>query len=372
VALVAVFVVLFGLSCTTGQATTSPSSASQELRVDVQWRLDLATDRGWELDAREMGRPVLTPSGDLLIGASNGWVYRIASQSGEIRWARPVGGSIDAPARLDGATVYVGTDAGQLVALDWQDGEESWRFDSQGSIESRPTAADGRIFVTDSDDILYAVDSVTGEHLWEHQQQAPEFFTIKGGGQPLVDGDILYTGFSDGSLVAMYADSGDEIWSAQLGDETGEFGDVDLPIIDRGDTLIATSHAGGIYSVEKESGALMWHVDQGDVTGVTEEQGWLFATTATGAVFAVDTRDGEIEWEFELPDGQSGMDVGLAGPFVTVATAAGPMYWLDLRSGAPVTAWAPSSGFQSTPVFDDQYGYVMSNRGYLYSVSLAF
>lgn len=370
--LLAVLVAISATACATGPDSPGAADQSDEFRVEVDWRVDLAADRLWDIDPREMGRPVLTPRGDLIVGASDGWVHRIEGHSGEVRWSTPVDGSIDAAARFADGTVYVGTDAAQLVAVDWRDGTEQWRHETAGSVEARPTVADGRVFVTDSEDRLYAVDAATGERLWTFQAEAPEFFTIKGGGQPLVDDEIVYCGFADGTLRALHVDTGDEIWTTHLGDETGEFGDVDLPLFERDEELIATSHAGGVFAVDKETGALDWHVDRSDVSGVAYESGWLFATTATGRVLVVDTREGEIDWEYELPGEYTAMDVGLTGPFVAVATGQGPMYWLEMTSGQPITKWVPSRGFQSAPVFGDRQGYVMSNRGYLYGFGLAF
>lgn len=368
----AALVVFLCASCAAQPRATADSEASSDLRVDVQWRLDLATDRGWERDARELGPAVLSPGGDLMVGTSTGWMYRILPHSGDIQWGTEIGGSIDAAAELVGSTVYVGTDAGYLVALDWQDGEEQWRFETRGSVEMSPTVERGRAFVTDSEDTLYALDATSGEGIWEFQYATPEFFTIKGASPPLVVGDKVYAGFSDGQVTALFADSGEEVWSVGLGDEFGEFGDIDLPLLEQGDWVIATSYDGGIYALEQETGAVEWHADIEEVTSLEFEKGWLFGTTAQGTVFALDTREGEVYWEFEFDEELAGMGVGLGGPFVAVATSQGPMYWLRVRTGEPVAKWAPSTGFQNAPVFDDRYGYVMSNQGYLYAFGLAF
>ena len=369
----AALVAFVGFSCaTTEAAIPADSERAADVRVDVKWRLDLAADRLWEMNPRELGDPVLSPGGDLLVGASNGWVYRIKTHSGDVEWQTKVGGSIDAKARLMGGNVYVGSDDGYLVVLDWREGEEIWRFETRGSVESRPTVADGRVFFTDSDDYLYAVDATTGELLWDYQREAPDFFTIKGGGEPLVVGDRVFCGFADGSLNALYADTGEEIWSTQLGDDVGEFGDIDLPLILDDDRLIAVSHSGGVYSVEPETGAILWRNDVSDVAGIEMVHGWLFGARTTGGVFAMDTREGDIYWEVELPEGHAPMDVAIAGSILAVPTAHGPIYWLRVRTGETLVKWGPARGFQNAPVFDHRYGYVMSNHGYLYGFSLAY
>ncbi len=371
--LIAALVAFFGICCATTDAPiAADSERAADVRVDVKWRLDLASDRMWEMDPRELGDPVLTPGGDILVGASNGWVYRILPHSGEIVWETKIGGQIDAQGRLVGRTLYMGTDAGYLVSLDWRDGEELWRFETRGSVESRPTVAGGRVFFTDSDDVLYALDATTGELLWDYQRATPEFFTIKGGGEPLVLDDVVYCGFADGALTALFIDTGEEIWSTELGDELGEFADIDLPLILHDDRIVAISHSGGIYALEPDTGAILWHSDLTDVGGVEMQLGWLFGARTTGSVFALDTREGEVYWEVDVPEGQAPMDVSIAGSLLAVPMANGPMYWLRVRTGETLVKWRPASGFQNAPVFDERYGYVMSNRGYLYGFGLAF
>ena len=363
---------VFGTSCATEAVIPEDSVRASDVRVDVKWRLDLATDRLWQIDPAELGTPVLSPGGDLLVGASNGWVYRLLTHSGAVVWASEIGGSVDAPGRVLGSDAYIGTDAGYLVKLDWRTGEEMWRFQARGSVESRPTVAEGRVFATDSEDILYALDAVTGDLLWDFQPRAPDFFTIKGGGEPLLVGDVVYCGFADGSLRAFFADTGEEIWAVDLGDETEEFGDVDLPLFVAGDRMIATSHSGGIYAIERSTGATLWHVDISDVAGVEVVEHWYFGAVSTGRVFALDLREGDLYWQYELPDGHMAVDVSIAGPFLAVAVSNGPLYWLHLRNGEPAAKWAPSRGFQNAPVFDDRYGFVMSAKGYLYGFALAY
>lgn len=368
----AALALFLGVACANEAVIPADSPRASDVRVDVQWRLDLASDRAWELDPREMGQPVLSPGGDLLVGASNGWVYRIRAHSGQIVWGSEIGGSIDASAKLVGRTVYVGTDAGYLVSLDWTDGEEQWRTETRGSVETRPTVADGRVFVTDSNDVLYALDAASGEPLWDFQHQTPDFFTLKGGGEPLVIDDVVYCGFADGRLTALHTDVGEEIWTVDLGHDVDEFGDIDVPLFSDEDRLIAISHSGGIYALERQTGATLWHADITGVVGAEKHEHWLFGAAATGMVFALDTREGEVYWDYELADQDATVDVSVAGPFVAVAVSDGPMYWLHLRSGEPAAKWAPSTGFQNAPIFDDRYGYVMSNRGYLYGFGLAF
>ncbi len=365
------FVGLAGCS-TAGPGASSQPADQPELRVDVKWRLDLASDRLWELNPRELGEPVLSPGGDMAVGTSHGWVYRLQPDSGDMRWETPVDGSVDAGVRLASGMAFVGTENAEVVALDWRDGSERWRFETRDSVEMKPTFEGGRLFVTDSADRLYALDATSGELIWETSRDRPEFFTVKGGGQPLVSDGVVYTGFSDGMLMAFHVDSGDEIWSVNLGDDSGEFGDIDLPLIEWNDQLIAISHSGGVYALEPDSGAVIWHEEISDIAGMDFYGGWLFVATATGEAIAIDLREGDPYWSFELPENASAMDISLAGGHVAVTAQNGPMYWLRVTNGGLVSKWAPGRGFQRAPIFDEQYGYAMSDQGYLYGFTIAY
>lgn len=344
----------------------------EELRVDVAWRLPINVDGLWELDRRELSHPAFSPGGDLAIGSGNGRVYRIASYSGEVLWSAPVGGSVDTALSFGDRMVFAGTQEGEVIAFDWSDGQEVWRFSAQGSIDGRVTYANGRVFFIDSNEILYAVNATTGERIWDLSNGMPEFFSIKGAGEPLVRGDVIYAGFADGMLRALDESTGDEIWSVYLGGESGEFGDIDAPLVYENGHLYAVSHAGGIHCIEASTGAMLWKLDRENVVGLANEGGFLFGASGTGRVFAIRAGDGQVLWEERLAEARVPLGISFAGPFLAVSLARGPMIWMDVRSGEAVLEWAPSSGFQNAPIFDASHGYVMSNLGYLYGFQLAF
>ncbi|RAL23550.1 hypothetical protein DL240_05160 [Lujinxingia litoralis] len=325
------------------------------------------------MNVREFGEPIIAPGGDLAVGAGDGVVYRLRADSGELVWSTDVGGSIDAAVALSEGYLYAATATGELHRLDWETGEVVWTVSARNALESSPAVGQGLVAVADSADVLYAFDVVTGDLVWDYQRRQPDFFTVKGGGTPVFSGARIFCGFSDGTLVSLFADSGEEEWTAYLGDDDSqEFGDVDLPVIDAGDVLYAVSYSGGVYAVEASSGALLWHQDIDSVAGLVQEGSWLLGAASTGRVFALNAADGEVQWQFRLSAEVSPVALASTGPVLSVATASGPLYLLRTRDGLPMAKWDPSSGFQSAPVFDSVRGYALSNLGYLYGYRLAY
>ncbi len=134
--------------------------------------------------------------------------------------------------RVDGKDfVAVGNKAGIFKAIERKTGDTVWTTQlgtgsDIGGIMTSAAYADGVLYVASNDWVDYgflggensprdtsrafAVDARTGEVVWEHAMSAPMF-----GGLTLVNGAV-YLGLIDGSLVALSAKSGDELWSDTL------------------------------------------------------------------------------------------------------------------------------------------------------------
>jgi outer membrane protein assembly factor BamB len=100
------------------------------------------------------------------------------------------------------------------------DGGRDWRF----GISATPALAGGRLFVPTFGETVLAVDAETGVELWSHGTgpsllRARPYGTSGGAytSSPVVTGDIVWIGGTDGVLRALAAADGRELWSTQLG-----------------------------------------------------------------------------------------------------------------------------------------------------------
>jgi outer membrane protein assembly factor BamB len=186
----------------------------------------------------------------------------------------------------------------------------------------------------------------------------------------VVDGQAVYTGFADGVLTAIQIDTGELLWATDLGDDSPEFTDVDLPVILDGERMFAASYAGGIHSVSREDGAIEWRIPIEAVSQMTLAQGVLYAVSAQGRVVAIDTETRKQVWGFRYAS-DTPVGVSVRGPYVFVATSAGPMHVLDSATGYPLARWNPSHGFNNAPTFEGARAWALSNGGYLYGVEVS-
>lgn len=148
------------------------------------------------------------------------------------RWRTSASTAIGAHASpvIDGDSVYVANAMGAVVALDITSADEHWRApiiaagEWDYGIVATPALSAGKLFVPTQYDRLAALDTSDGSIVWtlevaESPLRPSHTRTVTGavGASPVVSGDVLWVGASDGVLLALDPSTGDELWRADLG-----------------------------------------------------------------------------------------------------------------------------------------------------------
>lgn len=346
--------------------------------ITFNWRTKLRSKLHWSYKPLEYSAPVhVDTHNSLIVGTSDGDLVRMNAGNGEVLWRVKLldrDGSvmpIHADVAVANNVVYVGTLHGSVHAFKLSDGSSLWEYRAEDAVEGAVVFAEGRLLFTDAREILHTLDASTGKLLWRYQRPAPESFTIKGGGVPVVDAGAVFCGFADGTLAALQLDSGEVLWTVALGGDATEFMDVDLPVILDGASLYATSYSGGIHSVNPVDGSIKWTAPISSVSSVIKKGDVLYAASAQGRVVALETKNRQPIWSFKYKS-QTPVHVREKGPYLFVSTSDGPLSVLDRTSGYPLSNWNPSGGFMAPVLFTENKGYSFSNGGYMYSFNVAY
>src|SRR2546423_657751 len=121
----------------------------------------------------------------------------------------------------------------------------------RGPIEQTPTSTGDLILFANEADQVVAVDAINGKFKWQYKSETPEEYTLRGHAGVTIDGDLAYTGFSNGTLVALRKENGSVAWSTSLKAEADRFMDVDATPLVIGDRVYASSSSGGVYALDK-------------------------------------------------------------------------------------------------------------------------
>jgi outer membrane protein assembly factor BamB len=183
--------------------------------------------------------------------------------------------------------------------------------------------------------------------------------------------DILYTGFSDGYLVALNAGDGSVVWERQL-NNTSRFRDVDAaPVLDS-DRIYISSFDTGLFALSRADGQVIWRNEEGGVYPVTIDREMLYFSSSLGHVMALNKSTGKEIWKKKLPTGIATQPVLYRG-MLLYGESQGPLRAVRPQDGTEITHYDAGRGISSNPIIDFDRGEIFfsSNQGNLYVLKLS-
>jgi eukaryotic-like serine/threonine-protein kinase len=231
------------------------------------------------------------------VGASDGFVYALSIDSGDVRWKTELGLQVySRPALINGELLIAGCRGepfnpnsyqdGQLVSLSQADGTIQWRKDLDGAFQARAYAQDG-IAAASAGPYVYGVDQDTGRIRWAYKHG-----TGMVAGVALANEAVVVQGV-DGRILAFDPVTGDERWTA-----SAQTRSVSFPVA-HGSTVFTGDLGGTMTARNLADGEPVWSITtSGGLEGRCAAVGGnLLFTNREAQVFCVDTKTGETRWE---------------------------------------------------------------------------
>lgn len=327
------------------------------------------------------GSPEVDPAGRrVFVGLADDNVYCIDAVSGRTVWRRGVGAAVRSRPLFmaDTQTLFVGTDDGRLLALGANDGAERWRYNAEAEIQHQPVLDGEALYVAAADNSVHAVDWTTGASLWSYHRDPSEAeFEVSGFAGVRVSERVVFTGFSDGTAVALDSNDGTELWTADLAQDIDQptrrsgipvMPDVDTtPVVGRRRVYVA-SYDAGLYALDRISGDVLWRQPLTGVVAIAGAGDSLYVSRAGHGVAAVATATGRVLWERELGPSTFTEPV-LREDLVIVGDNRHGLAALRRTDGTIVQRFPVGSGVGGPPVILGRAAFVLSNGGLLAALS---
>jgi outer membrane protein assembly factor BamB len=342
----------------------------------------------------ERGQPEIDVRGRrVFVGSSDRGLYAFRAEDGTHIWRFETLGFVQCRPLYDPNedALYFGSNDGALYRVDARDGTLRWRFMSNAEISRRPILSGGLLYVTNANDTVLALNPSTGELVW-HQHRSPAMgMEVAGYAGPTLFRDKIYTGFSDGTVLAFDAKTGAERWqpvdlSAEAEQTLGEVPqqlDVDTtPVpdqIEAGAVVYVGSYAGGVFALDAETGTQVW--SNSGVFGVTELFLWneparptqpgqpesvprkiLIASSGTTGLWGLDPENGRELWRRSLPHGGVSMPVPMLGALLVSASQLG-LFLVSPLGGELIDGIHIAGGVSMAPAVHGQRAFVLTNGG---------
>jgi outer membrane protein assembly factor BamB len=356
--------------------SAEPIEKLGEDRLSLHWKF-MTADRRTEVSPQEFAAAAVYAD-TIYIGSASGEMFALRAANGTVRWRKTVGAVGSAPL-ISGGMIFLGTMDGVLVSLDAQTGKEMWRYHSRGPIEQTPAATTDLIVFSNEADQVVAVDAYTGKFKWQFKSETPENYTLRGHAGVTIDGDLIYTGFSNGTMVALRKDTGSVAWSTSLKGDADRFVDVDATPLVLGDKVYATSSSGGVFALDKATGLVRWRVpfydvaqpsETGNVGGIVSDGKILYVSVAELGTYAMDL-NGNTIWRVGAKGGGEPGPPVIFGELLVYTLAEDGLFIANRKTGETLEYFDPGSGISAAPtITGDGRLFVMSNRGIIYAFDL--
>lgn len=264
----------------TGEVAWSLRSGSRAGLIDAEGEMVVEFEGGASSATSVFAQPLLV-GGLVIVGDSNGLVYAVQQETGEVAWlgeGRP-GVQTLQPHQLelrgglssDGETLFGVLVGGYAFSLNI-DGELRWHWEvgvDWAEFYGAPTIADDRVILAaagyswDSPQ-LTALDTATGKVLWDNHAKPGNgngrYYNLRT--SPAVYNGILFYGETASSrLIGVEADTGDPIWHDPVG--VPAYVQWASPVI-AGDVMYLARPDGALYALLASDRTPEWSVYLGD------------------------------------------------------------------------------------------------------------
>jgi outer membrane protein assembly factor BamB len=292
--------------------------------ADSSWRLRPPFKGLWK---RSLGTDIELPPaiayGTLFVVQQKGRFFALDARSGRVRWAKNFARCAAATPAVDNGIVYGAFmqpfpcgghppgAPGFVIAWDAKTGKQLWRFDA-GAVESSPVVVGRTLYFGSKDGRLYALQ-LRGRK----RPRVRWTFTADDEivAAPVYHGGKVYTATSNGSVYAIDARNGREVWHAT---SFSRFGGREYfyatPAVAYG-RVFAPNADGTVYAYGASSGRLLWARRVGTYV-YTAPAVWrrtVFVGTWDGYFVALDAATGRERWRFDAPATISGAPTVLSG-----------------------------------------------------------
>ena len=155
----------------------------------------------------------------------------------------------------------------QIDASNVRDLTPAWAFSTNatGGHESPPVVNDGVMFITTPGNQVFALDARNGDMLWRYQHALPlDRIALHNTNRGVaLLGDMVYTATLDARVVALDALSGEVVWDTSVADNSSGYYMTLAPLAARGKVMVGVSGGelgirGFVVALNAETGEEVW------------------------------------------------------------------------------------------------------------------
>ena len=215
--------------------------------------------------------------------------------------------------------------------------EALWKIRINSEIRSVAVLDRDQVFVRSVDGKLRSLAISDGSQQWLVSRQVP-VLSLTGNSEPLVDGQLVFSGFDDGKLIAYDRASGEVRWESTISVPTGRteverLVDLDGRFVLRNGIIYVASFQGRLAAIQAVSGDLLWSRPFSSFQSIAIDDDALYLSADNSDLWSIDRRTGSAFWKQDVLHARKITAPAIVGNGVVVADLDGYLHWFNRSDG---------------------------------------
>lgn len=314
-------------------------------------------------------------SGVIYTADASGLIQAVNKSDGALKWSTQLNHKIISGPAVSNNYLAVSTNASTLAVFSRDNGKELWQKKVSSEILSPPAIAHNKVITKTIDGKVIVFDANSGSQVWTVDHGSPSL-VLKASSSPIVLGNLVLIGFSDGKLDAYEIDTGHLAWQRSIAYATGTSDverliDIDSdPIIKDNVAYIAT-YQGYIGALSLNDGQFLWKKPASVYKNMLLAKNSLYLTDANDVVWSLNSHNGNVNWKQSSLKARGLTEPVMMGKKLVVGDKTGYLHVLSTQTGELLGRSQLASGVSISPSVVDKKLYVLTDNGMLNNISVS-
>lgn len=279
-------------------------------------------------------------AGNLLIGAIDpSWVVGYDLGKKKVSWWLKTETDLTAPIEVFGSWAILALRDGRILKVDTKTGKTAWEARLNRFVSTRMALSGTTLIAYSVDQKLFGLDFQSGQSIWVYDAGLPSNLLLRSAAAPVVAGNEVYIGTSEGEVHAVALGTGKEIWKMDPGGEDTRFRDVVGEIGLGQHQVYVTRYDGTVFAIDtlQRPTDPLWKEKFPSITTSAYRDGTLYLGGLNGDLIALQASSGRQLWKTKLGQSVKSLTIGENAIFVggsqgrvtALSNAKGEILWYD-------------------------------------------
>lgn len=305
---------------------------------------------------------------------TSGLIQSVNKKTGMVQWSLQLKhGVISGPTVVNGY-IAVGTNASTVALIGQNDGKKLWEAKISGEVLSPPALSHHMVFAKTIDGKVYAFDASSGKQVWMTEHGSPNL-VLKASSSPIIMGNLVLIGYSDGKLDALDIKTGNIMWQRSIAYATGSSDverlvDIDADPIVKNNIAYIASYQGYIGALSLSDGQFIWKKPGSVYKNMIMKGNTLYYTDSNDVLWSLNSQTGKVNWKQTAFKARGLTEPVILGDDLVVGDRSGYLHVLENQTGEVIARAQLSGGVAISPNVSGNDIYVLTENGMLNKLSV--